>query len=166
MTPQERLDYLLEVAATPSNRGRLTHSWVAENISLEAADGVYAAINAVSQPSALRFVTGNGIDTTAALWKAQAEAVAAANESLAPFLVTLRDFESIYQPRWQTEGYEAEPTLAQVTKELIISAARSKITNIAAFLDTVDLSEFTAESLQAAIDSRMSSENGTVAGGD
>jgi hypothetical protein len=160
MTPEERLAYLLEVVAIPSNRGRLTHSWVAENVSLAAADAVYAAINSVSQPTALRYNVGNGIDTSAELWKAQAEAVAESDESLAPHLESLRDFELIRMPRWQSEGYESEPTLALVEKELIVSSTRSKLTNIAAFLDTVDLSGYTATTLQTAIDSRMASEDG------
>ena len=164
MTPQERLDYLLEVAATPSNRGRLTHSKVSAEPSLghAIADQVYAAIKAMSEPTSIRYAAGEGIDTTSPAWKQQANHVAEQNELLAPFLVTLRDFESIYQPRWQTEGYEAEPTLEQVTKETITSATRSKLTNIAAWLDTVDLSEFTASTLQAAIDGLMASEDGTV----
>jgi hypothetical protein len=118
MTPEERLAYLLEVVAIPSNRGRLTHSWVAENVSLAAADAVYAAINSVSQPTALRYNVGNGIDTSAALWKAQAEAVAESDESLAPYLESLRDFELIRMPRWQSEGYDSEPRLEQITREV------------------------------------------------
>ena len=123
MTPEQRLAHLLEVAPSPSNRGRLTHAWVSENVSLAVADGVYAAINAVSVPTALRYVTGilgsgQGIDTTAALWKTQAAAVADSDESLAPHLVLLRDFELIYRPRWQTEGYESQPTLESVTAEI------------------------------------------------
>jgi hypothetical protein len=122
MTPQERLDYLLEVIAEPSKRGRLTHAWVAENVSLAVADGVYAAINAVSVPTALRYVTGNGIDTTAELWKTQATAVSDAVESLAPFLVLLRDFELSYLPRWQSLGM-SEPTIESVAAEMQSKAA-------------------------------------------
>ena len=118
MTPEQRLAHLLEVAPSPSNRGRLTHAWVTENVSLAVADGVYAAINTVSVPTALRYVTGIGIDTTAALWKTQAAAVADSDESLAPHLILLRDFESVYRPRWQTEGYESQPTLESVTAEI------------------------------------------------
>ena len=118
MTPEQRLAHLLEVAPSPSNRGRLTHAWVTENVSLAVADGVYEAVNAVSAPTALRYVTGNGINTTAALWKTQAAAVADSDESLAPHLVLLRDFELIYRPRWQTEGYELQPTLESVTAEI------------------------------------------------
>ena len=118
MTTQERLDYLLETATTPSNRGRLTHTWVAENISLTVADAVYSAVNAVSVPTALRYATGNGIDTSATLWKAQAEAVAASSELLSPHLETLRDFELLSVPRWQVEGYQSEPTLKSVQAEI------------------------------------------------
>jgi len=123
MTPEERLAYLLEVVAIPSNRGRLTHSWVAENVSLAAADAVYAAINSVSQPTALRYSVGNGIDTSAALWKQQAEAVAESDESLRPYLESLRDFELIRMPRWQSEGYESEPTLADIEQEFLADFA-------------------------------------------
>jgi hypothetical protein len=56
------------------------------------------------------------------LWKAQAEAVAESDESLAPHLESLRDFELIRMPRWQSEGYESEPTLAQI--ELLIRHQR------------------------------------------
>jgi hypothetical protein len=118
MNAEQRLALLLESEAKPSGRGRLTHAWVAENVSLTVADGVYAAINAVSVPTALRYVTGNGIDTAAALWKAQATAVAASSESLAPHLVLLRDFELVYLPRWQIEGYQSAPTLDSVSLEL------------------------------------------------
>ncbi len=122
MTPQKRLDYLLEVVLVPSNRGRLKHSWVAEHISLAAADAVFAAIDSQSKPTALRFAAGDGIDTAAALWKQQAEAVAAGNPLLAPHLAELRDFELVWRPRWQVEGYQAEPTLASITAEIEAAA--------------------------------------------
>lgn len=117
MTPQERLDHLLAIAPFPSNRGRITHTWVAENIGLETADGIHAAINAQSPPAAARYATGNGIDTAADWWKARVEA-AASNAAIALHLETLRDFESIYQTGWQAEGYVAEPTLESVTLEI------------------------------------------------
>ncbi len=122
MNAQERLDHLLEEVLIPSNRGRLTHAWVAENVSLAVADGVYTAINAVSAPTALRFVAGTGIDTTAGLWKQQAAAVAQAIPQLSPFLELLRDFELLKQRQWQVEGYAQAPTLEQIQAEL--NAAR------------------------------------------
>jgi len=123
MTPQERLDYLLETVSVPSNRGRLTHAWVAENINLNVADGVYNAINDVSQPTALRYATGNGIDTSAELWKMQANAVAVTNGELAPHLELLRDFELDRKSRWQVDGlYGSEPTLEQIESEIAAAA--------------------------------------------
>jgi len=117
-TDAEIAAYFAESVSVPSSRGRLTHTWVADNISLAAADGIYNAINVVSPPSALRYVTGNGIDTSAALWKQQAEAVAASNASLAPLLPALRDFELAIMPRWQVVGTSEAPT-AESVREVI-----------------------------------------------
>jgi hypothetical protein len=118
MNAEQRLDYLLEVIPVPSGRGRLTHTWVAENIGLAVADQVYAEVKKVSEPTALRFATGDGIDTSAELWKTQAEVVAAQNHELVEHLEMLRDFESDMKPRWQKEGYAEEPTLESVQAEL------------------------------------------------
>lgn len=118
MTPDQRLSELLEIVPVASNRGALTHDWLAANVSLEVAEAVYAVINSVSPATASRFATGKGIDTRVPVWKSQATAVAAANESLSPFLVLLRDFEFDYRPQWQVEGYDAEPTLESVTLEM------------------------------------------------
>jgi hypothetical protein len=161
MTPQERLDYLLEVVIAPSNRGRLTHTWVAENVSLAVADGVYAAINSVSVPSALRYVTGNGIDTSAELWKMQATGVAAVNESLAPYLLLLRDFELIYQPRWQVEGYNEEPTFELIEAELQAKAisdwTESKVQQVSAAMRLAAAADgATIESVRAAATAELS----------
>lgn len=134
MTPEQRLAYLLEVVSVPSNRGRLTHSWVAENISLAVADAVFAAIDSQSKPTALRFAAGDGIDTAAALWKQQAEAVAAGNPLLAPHLAELRDFELVQRVRWQALGYSQAPTLETITAELeaetLATAARERLARI------------------------------------
>jgi len=125
MNAEQRLDYLLEVIPVPSGRGRLTHTWVAENIGLAVADQVYAAIKEVSEPTALRFATGDGIDTSAELWKTQAEAVAEQNQELVEHLEMLRDFESDRKPRWQTEGYAEEPTLQSVTAAITRDATQA-----------------------------------------
>jgi hypothetical protein len=138
MTPQERLDYLLATTQVPSNRGRLTHTWVAENISLAVADGVFAAVKQVSEPTALRYSVGNGIDTTAALWKQQAIAVAASNNTLAPHLNTLKDFELLKIPRWQIEGYDNEPTLEQITIELAKANWRVRFDAALNKVDTIE----------------------------
>lgn len=157
MTAETRLAELLEIVEAPSNRGRLTHDWIAQNIGLEFADTIYAAINSSSPATALRFVAGVGIDTSADPWKRQAEAVAASIESLQPHLPTLRDFETIRQPRWQTEGYEKEPTLADVQAALKAEAQRvidKRLTNATAFFSermTVD-GDANAIWLQAWID--------------
>lgn len=139
MTAEQRLAYLLEVVSTPSNRGRLTHAWIAENVSLAVADGVYAAINAVSVPTAMRYTTGNGIDTTAALWKLQATAVAQSNESLSPHLDLLRDFESVRKPRWEIEGYATAPTLEQIQLSIDKDRLRTDaVTRYNAFIEALD----------------------------
>ena len=163
MTPQERLDYLTAVASYPSGRGRITHAWVTENIGLGVADGIHGALNTLSPPAAARYATGNGVDTTAAWWKARVTA-AASNEAIAPHLETLRDFESIYQLRWQAEGYESEPTLADVTKQAIVDTTRTtinaKATAINAWLDAADLSAYTEATLQTYCDSLLASADG------
>ena len=117
-TAEQLHTYLLASEQVPSGRGRLTHAWVAENIGMSVADAVYAAIDSVSPPTALRYNVGNGIDTTAEFWKQQASAVAVAAPALAPYLETLRDFEFTTRPRWQALGYETEPTIESVQSEL------------------------------------------------
>lgn len=116
LSDQECLDWLLAVDTKPSNRGRLTHEWVSENVSLAVADAVFAAISEVSPPSAQRYNVGNGIDTTAELWKTQANALASAGSPLSPHLKVLRDFELITGPRWQLWGIESEPTITSVAE--------------------------------------------------
>lgn len=109
--------YLLETEQVPSGRGRLTHDWVSRNHSLEVADAIYNAVNAVSPATAVRYSAGIGIDTSLAAWKTQANAVAVAVPTLAPYLTTLRDFELQSVPRWRSLGYESEPTVQQLGLE-------------------------------------------------
>ena len=170
MTPQERLDYLIEVEFVPVNRPILFTD-ISNLVGLQAAAMVVGTLKqaAIQNPlleTVVIAMSSVGLFINTAERQGMIDQLAIAGEWPDEVRDAVKGLGGSTQPRWQTQGYEIAPTLELVTKELIISAARSKLTNIAAFLDTVDLSEFTAESLQAAIDSRMSSENGTVAGGD
>lgn len=164
---QECLDWLLAVDTKPSNRGRLTHEWVSENISLAVADAVFAAISEVSPPSAQRYNVGNGIDTTAELWKQQAEAVAVAVPSLAPHLTKLRDFELVTGPRWQLFGISFEPTADEIAKSRIIETARQQIRDevarlnrIKAWIDQLDTAEMTVQEVDDYVSAIMASDDG------
>jgi hypothetical protein len=110
------LAHLLATGSTPSNRGRLTHEKVSEHplLGLAVADAIYGAINSVSPPSAVRYNVGSGIDTSAELWKQQAEAVAEQNAGLAPFLELLRDWELDKGPLWELLQIEFLPTIEDV----------------------------------------------------
>jgi hypothetical protein len=116
LTDSEVLAVMLEVVERPSNRGRLTHEKVSEHplLGLVVADAIYGAIASISPPSAVRYNVGSGIDTSAELWKQQAEAVAEQNQQLAPFLELLRDWELARAPRWQLAGLESEPAIEDV----------------------------------------------------
>ena len=166
MTPQERLDYLLEVEFVPVNRPILFTD-ISNLVGLQAAAMVVGTLKqaAIQNPlleTVVIAMSSVGLFINTAERQGMIDQLAIAGEWPDEVRDAVKGLGGTTQPRWQTEGYEAEPTLAQVTKELIISASRSKITNIAAFLDTVDLSAYTASTLQSAIDGLMVSEDGTV----
>lgn len=151
-TPEELLDYLRELVTQPSGRGRLTHTWVADHIGLAVADAIYGAVNAVTPPTALRYAVGDGIDTSATLWKMQAEQVAQQVEQLAPHLDLLRDFELIRMPRWQSLGYPIELTIGLIQAEIdeanrsaLIGALRSRFDAILNQIGTTEQAQAVVE---------------------
>lgn len=176
-TAAERRAQLAATVTIPSNRGRLTHTWVAENLGLAVADGVYNSIASISVPTAQRYAVGTGIDTTAETWKTQAEAVAVAVPALAPYLSTLRDFESLTVTTWQKMGgtsevpsvEEIQSAMDEIEKQTIISttrtAAASRHNNLKAWLDEYSLDGKTAEQVQAYCDDLLDSSDGNPTGG-
>jgi len=175
-TAEECLAWLLETEQVPSGRGRLTHDWVAKEIDLDVADAIYAAVAAVSPPTALRYNVGSGIDTSSSTWKEQATAVAAANPALAAHAEVLRDFEIITRPRWAGLGYAVEPTLDQIAKERFVAATRAEIAArlrkltaksnaVSGWLDILDTSGMTPDAVQSYCDDLLGSDTGNPTGG-
>jgi hypothetical protein len=76
-----------------------------------------------------------------------------------------------WQPRWQAEGYQAEPTLETLVKQQIIEETRTEIsakaTAIHAWLDALDLEAYDAAQLQAYCAALLASRDGNPpSGGD
>lgn len=117
MNAQERLTELLEVVAVPSNRGRLTNSALGDLTSPEVAETIYDLIKASTESYAIQFVVG-GIDTSTPAWKARVDAIQVNDPGLAQIKPMIRDWETMSQPRWQSLGYDTEPTLESVQAEI------------------------------------------------
>jgi hypothetical protein len=166
MTPQERLDYLLEIETRP-NLQVVTVATVIKALgpanarialgTLKQAGDVDPIVGAAYQSLSTVGITLHQPDRQEMI--VEIGAVAEWPEALTD---AVRDLGRTRRPRWQWEGYATEPTLTQVTNQMLVDAARSKITAINAWLDTYDVADKTVEQVEQYIADLFASEDGNL----
>jgi hypothetical protein len=168
MNAEQRLEYLLETQWAPTNKAVLFADITAV-VGLEATAMVVGTIKAASAANPLMdtiliAMSSVGLSLSTAERQGVIDMLADAGEWPDEVTAAVKALGGVYKPRWQSEGYESEPTLEQVSKELIVSETRiavnSKATTINAWLDAYDLSDKTLEDVQAYADSLLASEDG------
>ena len=182
MTPQERLDYLLESVFVPTNR-LVTISDLESTLDDFGFALVRLTLDTASQPQivdgmsqveiliaratakkiedaveAMRSTDGLSLSTPAR--QAVIDQLAIAGEWPDTVRDTVKALGGVWQPRWQWEGYASEPTLTQVTNQMLVDFARSKITAINAWLDTYDVAGKTVQQVEQYIADLFASEDG------
>jgi hypothetical protein len=185
MNAEQKLQYLLETVVTrkPADASKNDTAWATGARGLrdfdpgpEGWDGMLAAIRELGYGSVADQLV-NGMDfgdpktqqMILQLGQVKPEVFTAER------VVILQSWGQISQPRWQVEGYAAEPTLESVQEELdraekqsLIDAGRttinSRTTRINAWLDDVDMS-LSMEEIEAYIADLLSSEDGNPSGG-
>lgn len=178
MTPQERLDYLLEPVFVPTNVlvtiGEIKAALPAEAYGLVLATFAGAKVpasaaiadvaKAAEMESSFIAMSGDGLGLSTPDRQAVIDELALSGGWPDAVRDAVKALGGVDQPRWQVEGYQAEPTLADIEKGTIVSATRTainaKATAINAWLDTVDLSAYTSVELQAYCDSLLDSADG------
>lgn len=178
MTPQERLDYLLTDVWVPTNavislaviRAALPQQAYGlvlvtlANAKKPQADTPEAIAAATEMEGVFIALNGPGISLSSPDRQAVIDQLAAAGQWPDAVRDAIKALGGVWRPRWQAEGYQSEPTLEQISKELIVSATRtaisSKKTAINAWLDAVDFSQYTEAELQAYCDALLASEDG------
>lgn len=168
MTPEQRLTYLLESVFVPTNKAVLFADITAV-VGMEATALVVGTMKAASASNPLLdtviiAMSTNGLSLSTAERQGVIDSLAIAGGWPDALRDAVKALGGVNQPRWQAEGYQAEPTLATIEKESIRSTTRTtinaKATAINAWLDTVDLAAYTPEELQAYRELLLASADG------
>ena len=168
MNAQERLAYLLESEWVATNKSVLFAD-ITEVIGLEATALVVGTIKAASTANPLMetiliAMSTVGLSLSTAERQSVIDSLAVAGQWPDAVRDEVKALGGVDRPRWQSEGYEIEPTLERVTKELIVSDTRtsvnSKATAINAWLDVYVIADKSVAEVQAYADSLLASEDG------
>jgi len=122
MTPQERLDYLLETETINTNRQVIVADMI-QAVGVEGCGLVLGTLQAAaaSNPvlaAAYQALVTVGISLSDDLRQGMIDQLAVAGEWPNELRDAVKALGRYTQPRWVGEGYGAEPTLEQVTIEL------------------------------------------------
>jgi hypothetical protein len=136
MTPQERLDYLLESVWVPTN-ALVTIGMIRDEIgftpeqyglvrgTLETAIATLKAdadplkrMQGIDLQDALAAMLSRGISLSSENRQATIDLLAAFGQWPDAVRDAVKALGGVWQARWQTEGLQAEPTLQQITTEL------------------------------------------------
>jgi hypothetical protein len=181
MTPQERLDYLLESVWVPTN-ALVTIGTIRDEIgftpeqyglvrgTLETAIATLKAdadpikkMQGIDLQDALAAMLSRGISLSSENRQATIDLLAAFGQWPDAVRDAVKALGGTNQPRWQTLGFEAEPTLESIQKQLLIEATRtavnSRSTAIGAWLDTIKMTQ-SMEEIKAFIADLLTSDDG------
>lgn len=188
MTPQERLDYLLETVETPTNT-LVTIGMIRNSIGLTAeqygqvlatfamakvpASNDFADVaKAAEMESSFIAMSGTGLSLSSATRQATIDQLAIAGQWPDEVRDAVKGLGVKRQKRWQTlEEYTEEPTLESVSREQIkaatlatvqalINPLQSKLNAIATWLNTAEALAMAPAEYQAYADSLLASEDG------
>ena len=128
MTPQERLDYLLETQFVPTNK-QVLFADITSLVGLEATALVVGTMKAASASNPLMdtiiiAMSTNGLSLSSPERRAVIDQLALAGKWPDWVRDSVKALGGVDRPRWQSEGYESEPTLEQIEAELAEAALR------------------------------------------
>ena len=137
MTPQERLDYLLEVEFVPTD-ALVTIGMIRDEIGLTVEqyalvrgtlESAIATLKADADPTkrmqgidlqdALSAMLSRGISLSNASRQGTIDLLAEFGEWPDAIRDKIKELGGKNQPRWKREGYEAEPTIADIEREFL-----------------------------------------------
>lgn len=179
MNAQERLNYLLETIVTPTNTGvtlamiedTVGHAaWPLVRLTLQSAtvpasDSQVDQLIAVQMGDALAALrSATGLLLSPQIRQDMIDLLASRGSWPDSVRDAIKALGVSRQARWQQEGYETEPKLELVTKQLIVSEGISRVsarhTASKAWLDSFEVANKTAEQVQSFVDSIVNSEDG------
>jgi hypothetical protein len=143
MTPQQRLDYLLEQVTTHTNRQVIVADLIAA-VGLEGAGLVLGTLQDASATNpilaaAYQALTTVGISLSDDLRQGMIDSLAVAVSWPNEVLDGVKSLGRLTQPRWQSEGYQSEPTLQLITLEVLKQEMRSEAsTRYNAYIDAIE----------------------------
>jgi hypothetical protein len=122
MNAEQRLEYLLETQWAPTNRAVLFADITAV-VGLEATAMVVGTIKAASAANPLMdtiliAMSSVGLSLSTSERQGVIDMLADAGEWPDEVKDAVKALGGVYKPRWQAEGYESEPTLELITKQL------------------------------------------------
>lgn len=138
MNAQERLNALLETEWVPNQTSWTLNQIVLHTQSTDLAGKIEVSLTAMSQlgvpfsqSSLIALSTAGGLP----LWQSHAQDLidylAVQSQALpeplrwdAQFVTTVKSLGGVNRPRWQSQGYEVEPTLESIQSEIEQAALR------------------------------------------
>ena len=122
MTAQERLDFLLEQVTTNTNR-QIIVADIINAIGAEAGGLVLGTLQAASQTNpilaaAYQALVTVGISLSDDLRQGMIDQLAVAGNWPDSVRDAVKALGRVSQPRWMIEGYQSQPTLAQIQSEI------------------------------------------------
>lgn len=128
MNAQERLDYLLATEFVPTNR-QVLFADITAVVGLEATALVVGTMKAASASNPLMdtiiiAMSTNGLSLSSPERRAVIDQLAAAGSWPDSVRDAVKALGGVDRPRWQSEGYESEPTLEQIQAEIEQAALR------------------------------------------
>jgi len=142
MNAQERLAYLLESVWVPTNR-QVLFADITGAVGLEATALVVGTIKAAAASNPLMdtiiiAMSTNGLSLSSPERQGVIDSLAIAGEWPDAVRDAVKALGGVWRPRWQSEGYESEPTLEQITIELAKQDWRERFDAILNQIGTVE----------------------------
>jgi hypothetical protein len=142
MNAQERLAYLLESVWVPTNK-QVLFADITGAVGLEATALVVGTIKAAAASNPLMdtiliAMSSVGLSLSTADRQGVIDSLAIAGEWPDAVRDAVKALGGVWRPRWQSEGYESEPTLEQITIELAKQDWRTRFDSILNQIGTVE----------------------------
>ena len=169
MNAQERLAYLLESVWVPTNK-QVLFADITGAVGLEATALVVGTIKAAAASNPLMdtiliAMSSVGLSLSTAERQGVIDSLAIAGEWPDAVRDAVKALGGINRPRWQSEGYENEPTLAAATRDVLRDQIKAKTTAMVGWLDALDVSAMTVEQVEAYAADLLASEDGNPSEG-
>ena len=142
MNAQERLAYLLESVWVPTNK-QVLFADITGAVGLEATALVVGTIKAAAASNPLMdtiiiAMSTNGLSLSTTERQGVIDSLAIAGEWPDAVRDAVKALGGVWRTRWQSEGYESEPSLEQITIELAKQDWRERFDAILNQIGTVE----------------------------